>query len=353
MKKLWWALPIGLIAAFLLFSKKNGTDQTAVKTIPVARGTVTVFVKSQGTVDVVEEAKTTIRARTNALVDRALAKEGELVRHRQPLLQYDRTEAEERAKQSAEKLMSASADLTHAEQEWSRANQLAEKKLETPQQLDVANLKLAQAKSAAAHADAEVMLAKNILDKLTCPAPHDGTVVAKYVESGQGVIPGQNLYLVADLKQLEIQCKGDEIDAASVALGQRAMIFSDSFPGRTFPGRVSEIGSRVIQEKEFSAVTIKIRVEDPQAPLKMGSTVDARIITQERRNVISIPTACLKTNGKRLSVFILEGSTTKEVPVTIGLSGIQEAEVTHGLREGQQVILNPLVRPTAKPDPFL
>src|SRR5207237_2693449 len=58
---------------------------------------------------------------------------------------------------------------------------------------------------------------------------------------------GTVLLTVADMSVIEAEVEVDETDIPTVQLGQKAKITIDAMPGKSFAGKVTEIGNSPIQ----------------------------------------------------------------------------------------------------------
>jgi membrane fusion protein (multidrug efflux system) len=121
-------------------------------------------------------------------------------------------------------------------------------------------------------------------------APADGYVTRKSVETGQVVTPGLTLLAVAALDNLWVTANYKETDIERIRPGQDVDIRVDTFPGRTFRGKVDSVmagtgsafslfppenatGNYV---KVVQRVPVKIllsRGEDPGHVLRIGMSV--------------------------------------------------------------------------------
>lgn len=117
-------------------------------------------------------------------------------------------------------------------------------------------------------------------------APVDGVVLTKNVEQGEVVAPGTPLYTLVDPSDIWLRVFIPEDRIGLVRLGQRAEVTVDTFPGRTFPGRVTEISSQAeftpgnVQTKEDRVKLVfgvKIRLDNRDGSLKPGMPADAVI----------------------------------------------------------------------------
>ncbi|MCM0019849.1 MAG: efflux RND transporter periplasmic adaptor subunit [Tagaea sp.] len=106
--------------------------------------------------------------------------------------------------------------------------------------IDIARAQLAMAKGQLAEAEA-------FLEKTRVRSPIDGTVLHRFKRTGEGVSdqPPTPIVKVGDLSRLRVRVDVDETDVARVAVGMRAYVTADAWPGRRFEGTVVRVGQRL------------------------------------------------------------------------------------------------------------
>lgn len=106
--------------------------------------------------------------------------------------------------------------------------------------IDAARAQLALAKGQLAEAEA-------FLEKTRVRSPIDGTVLHRFKRTGEGVSdqPPTPIVKVGDLSRLRVRVDVDETDVGKVALGMRAYVTADAWPGRRFEGTVVRVGQRL------------------------------------------------------------------------------------------------------------
>ena len=112
-----------------------------------------------------------------------------------------------------------------------------------PQQIAISS---AQDRAAAARikqAQAEIRAMRLQLSYTRITAPVMGVVSQKSVEPGQFVQPGQLLMAVIPLSNVWVVANFKETQIGHMRPGQQAIIAVDTYPGRTFYGRVDSIGA--------------------------------------------------------------------------------------------------------------
>lgn len=141
-------------------------------------------------------------------------------------------------------------------------------------------------------AGAALSIAETRLSQTILTAPMDGVVLAKHAEPGELMAPGTPIITIGKMDEVWLRGYIPESDLGRVKLGQTARITSDSWPGRTFEGRVSFISQQaeftpknVQTEKERVKLVyrIKITLPNPKMELKPGMPADAVIETTDQK----------------------------------------------------------------------
>jgi multidrug efflux pump subunit AcrA (membrane-fusion protein) len=71
-------------------------------------------------------------------------------------------------------------------------------------------------------------------------------------------------------------------------------------------------------------------------------TAEVRIVTGERKGVLLVPVQAVLTAGKDRFCFVKAGKELVERAVVTGASDATRVEVKEGLKEGEEVLANPL-----------
>ena len=212
-----------------------------------------------------------------------------------------------------------------------------------------------------AQARAQAAGSQDILGKTEITAPIDGTVSRLQVREGEMVVigiqnqPGTTLLTVSDLSLIDAEVKVAEADVLRLQLGQPATVVLEAIPGRTFTGKVVEIGASALPivgtaaaAREFRVV---VRLDAPDASLRPGLTCDAEILTSERRDVVALPLQAVVLRPAAAGaadaapretpgVFVVSGDRVRFTPVTTGIIGGLEIEVS-GITAGTAVVTGP------------
>jgi HlyD family secretion protein len=155
---------------------------------------------------------------------------------------------------------------------------------EGPRQEDIRVAEHREAQAKAALEAAEQRLKDTVLT-----APMAGVVLRKNVELGETVAPGVSVYTIGDLKSPWIKVYVPEPGIGRVKLGQEARVATDSFPNKTYKGKVSFISSEAeftpkqvqTQEERVKLVFgVKVIVDNERGELKPGMPADVAIMLQ-------------------------------------------------------------------------
>lgn len=176
-------------------------------------------------------------------------------------------------------------------------------------------------------------------------SPLDGRVVAKHVTLGELASPEDVLFTVADLDTVWVWIDVFERDLASVHEEDGVEVGVDSYPGRTFSGKVSYLASEVAPETR--TVRARIDVPNPERLLRPGMFADVRLTDPHGDGgapVPAVPASALVRRGDAHLVFIPledggDGSRFRAHAVDIGRRAGGWVEVVSGLEVGQPIVV--------------
>ncbi len=138
-------------------------------------------------------------------------------------------------------------------------------------------------------------------DWTTVTAPMAGTITRIIVEEGEIITSGRSAFSrgeaimrIADLDQMIVRTQINQVEIGKIEVDQRAEITVDSYPGRVFPGRVSEISPSATQRgpgNQSSVITFEVDVEVTGSPpeLRPGMSADVDIIVFEDSDILQLP----------------------------------------------------------------
>jgi HlyD family secretion protein len=186
-----------------------------------------------------------------------------------------------------------------------RAKQLAKEELlpqsdlETAQTtFDAAGASVKAADAAVTQAVASVNQAQVDLDHTVIRAPISGVVISRSVDVGQTVaasLQAPTLFVIAnDLARMQVLASVDEADVGRIKTGQEVTFRVDSFPDRTFRGRVEQVRLQPTVAQNVVTYSAMISADNPGQILMPGMTATVSVVSQEREDVVRIPAAALR-----------------------------------------------------------
>ena len=107
------------------------------------------------------------------------------------------------------------------------------------------------------------------------------------------------------------------------------------------PSGFTKISTLGVEEQRVWIVADLVEPPEQRPTLGDEFRVEARIVIDETRNVLRVPTSALFRVGDEPAVFRVENGVAHERKVKVGRQNGLEAEITDGLTEGDQVVLHP------------
>ena len=228
------------------------------------------------------------------------------------------------------------------------------------------------------------------LDYTNIISPVDGVVVSRSVDVGQTVAASfqtPTLFLIAkDLTKMQVDTNVSESDVGAIRVDQKATFTVESYPGKTFEGRVTQLRQAPITVQNVVTYDVVVSVDNPDLLLFPGMTANTRVIIDARADALRVPAQALKftprserghgggssdadaadttpagtgsdgasagTGGRRprgARVWLVRDGQPTPVKVSAGLSDGTLVEVTSGdLHEGDHVVVKEIGSDDAK-----
>jgi RND family efflux transporter MFP subunit len=247
-------------------------------------------------------------------------------------------------------LQEVRSTLEASRRELERTVALHKKKIASESQLDAAEsehnalrARMQVAEAQVAQREAALRLAEVRLQYTRIHVPErNGTlrvVGERFVDEGALLAPNTPIVSVLDITRLNAVIHVIERDYAKIRPQLDAIITTDAFPDRTFTGRVIRIAPLLKEQSRQARVEIEIPNE--QMWLKPGMFVRARIQFALHENATVVPIAALVTRAGAQGVFVADRreNVARFVPVTIGITTADHAEVLDPPLEGEVVTM--------------
>ncbi len=381
-----------LVVALVVVSVSAKRDRgTEVREEKVATRDLVAAVTASGKIQ--PKKKVDLSADITGRITRIAVREGDLVTKGQFLLQIDPTVYEANLQRAQAAYSSAEAEVVQA-----RANRdQAQRALKRTQQLrdenanlvsaeqleqaqtafDIAEANLTAAQHQVDQARAAVQEARDNLRKTHLVAPMAGRVTRLPVEEGEVAVPSTFskdiglLMTISDLSVIQAKVQVDETDVVRLHLGDSVEVSIDAFPDTAFVGRVTKVSNSSTQNPGSSApgqndravdYEVEVTLDHPPSEVRPDLSATARIVTDTRRQALSIPiialtvrentplstenrpadtSAAARRKHETEGVFVVNRGIATFRPVKVGIAGDEYFEVLDGLKPGETIAAGP------------
>jgi len=295
---------------------------------------------------------------TGRLVDLEV-EEGTIVKKGQVIARLESQDVRAALAQMKAQLEQAKAARAQAQADFIRKKALAEQKLVSWSDYDVADANYQGAMAGVNAAEAQVHAAEVNLENTNVRAPFDGTVLTKNADVGEIVAPfgsaGNSkgtVVSMADMDSLQVEADVSESNIERIRVNQPCEITLDAFPEKRYRGAVHMIVPTADRAKATVMTKIKFLDRDERVLPEMSAKVvflSRETLASEADAVPRLtldPAAVVERNGRKV-VFVVREEKAIETPVSLGPSVGSVVEVRQGLAAGDQVILTPPARLTS------
>lgn len=267
----------------------------------------------------------TLSAPAAGRVHRVLVTTGQRVVAGQTLVELD---------QSPFRAASAAADaaLATAQRAAERQKRLANEGIVPRKDAEQAQAELARARADAANAHREEAL--SILR-----SPITGIVTRMSATLGASVDPAQPLVEIADPRALDVLLSVMPAEAAQVRPAMKVALSSgQSEAGESLgAGTVVDVSGTV--DTATRSVAVRVQVQTPRRPLRIGETVFGEIALSTIPNAIVVPANAIVPEGDAFKVFIVDASgLAHSRDVTVGGRAKGTVWIAKGLAAGERVV---------------
>jgi len=193
-------------------------------------------------------------------------------------------------------------------------------------------------------------MVQSVMEAFTVRAPSAGMVIYAKEWNGRKRTTGSQVSpwdpgvaTLPDLTQMESVTYINEIDIRKVAVGQTAEITLDSDPTKKFRGKVVTVANVGEQRPntDSKVFEVKVTVEQSDTTLRPGMTTGNNIRVYTADSVLFVPLEALGGSDGVQYVYVKDGGRVRRQEVTTGAMSDDEVVLTHGVEEGDEVLLTP------------
>jgi HlyD family secretion protein len=194
-------------------------------------------------------------------------------------------------------------------------------------------------------------------DKCVVYAPQDGMVIyandmsggrrgggqdSPKIELGAQVRQFQAMLRMPDVRHMQVKTLVHESKVDQVRRGQRARI---RVLDREFQGEVASIANQPEAAnrynnnvKEYATI---IAIDGQPDGVKPGMTAELEILVEQKKDVLSVPVQCVVEKQNKYRAWAKTPFGAEPRDVMLGVTDDVSVEIVGGLKEGEQVLLNP------------
>jgi RND family efflux transporter MFP subunit len=313
---------------------------------------------------VVAQRKAALSSKATGRLEWLGVAEGSVVKAGEVIARLERRDVLAQLEQATAQVGVAQAELTDAEQNAKRSEQLLAQKFISSSAHDAAVSRLNKARAAIAAAQAAERVAQANLAQTEIRAPFDAVVLTKNANVGDNITPFSSaidskgaVVTVADMSTLEVEADVSESSISRLRIGQPAEIGMDAIPGERFAGEIARMVPTIDRAKATRLVKIKFMARDPRILPDMSAKVvflDRQLSDAERKPIIAVNRQAVAQIDGRQWVYLIEGDRVKRIEIALSVdaaagksaassaaAGAAELIPVTNLKPGQRVVIRP------------
>ncbi|GAC1464880.1 MAG: efflux RND transporter periplasmic adaptor subunit [Isosphaeraceae bacterium] len=188
------------------------------------------------------------------------------------------------------------------------------------------------------------------VERCTIRAPHDGFLIYAnepwkkiQIETGMFVRQRQRLFYLPDLTQMEVTAMLHESVVKDVKPGMLASVRIEGAPQQHLEGHVVSLAQlptqNMLSEVKYYGGIIKL--DSVPKGVKPGMSAEVEIQTVSHPDVLTVPAEALAVEEGHDVCYVTHDQQIERREVKLGQATRDFLEVTEGLKEGEEVLLDP------------
>ncbi|HEX6397699.1 MAG TPA: efflux RND transporter periplasmic adaptor subunit [Steroidobacteraceae bacterium] len=309
--RLAWLIAIVLFLLFVIYRcSPGGEDTPDYQTAVVEKSNVVSRVSTSGSLQAVVTVD--VGSQVSGRIQELYADFNSKVKKGEKIAKIDPSLFQASVVQAEANVTAARANVTRlevtaedSERQARRASEVFAQRLisETERDNAVATARAArasveQARGQLAQAQAQLEQARTNLRYTDIVSPTDGVVISRAVNVGQTVaasLQAPVIFTIAqDLAKMEVHTNVAESDIGRLKPGMRVSFTVDAYPGEPFRGSIRDIRNAPQVVQNVVTYDAVIDVSNDDLKLKPGMTATVSVITDRRRDVLTVPNAALR-----------------------------------------------------------
>jgi membrane fusion protein (multidrug efflux system) len=167
-------------------------------------------------------------------------------------------------------------------------------------------------------------------------SPLDASVAARLVDAGNYVRAGTVLFRLVQDDPLKFRGEVPEREVPALRPGQAVRLSVDPYPGETFNGQVTRIGSAA--DPAARSLAFEAQVPNADHRIRPGFFGHGEVVVSRDERALTVPRSALTSFAGVTKVFVVEEGIARERAVRLGVDlGDGWIEVAEGVAQGKQV----------------
>lgn len=278
----------------------------------------------------------TVRAELGGSLIRMTVEEGQAVREGALLGEIDAKALSDMRLSAASAVRSAENQLSVANRELERTEQLVAAGAVAQRDLDVARNTVTQADAQLADARSRLVNAEKQLGDAKIHSPITGIISKRSVNRGDVVSPGTELFTVIDPSSMRLEASVPSESLSDLRVGA-TVDFSVRGYEKRFQGVIERIAPQV--DPTTRQVPIYVTIPNGEGRLVAGLFAEGRVVKQSAEGLV-VPSNAVNLTGPEPWVLRVTGGKTERVMVSIGLRDprTEQLQIVSGLNEGDTLL---------------
>lgn len=277
-----------------------------------------------------------VRARLEGDLQGVYVREGDQVRNGQLLARFESLEQQSGLQSANADKAAAEGDLATAQWNLQQSEDLFKAGAIAEGELRIARNAVATARARVAAANSRLRSSSSSARDTRVLSPTAGTIEKRFVENGEHVSNGAQMFSVVRNDVLELGAAVPERLANAVSPGQSVRFFAN---GVNFEGRVARVSPTV--DPLSRSVTVYVQIPNRNGALKGGTFASGTLLARNIANAITLPTSAIKQSGRGTPmVYRIEKGQLDTATIQVGVrderAGV--AEIVSGVSAGDSIV---------------
>jgi multidrug resistance efflux pump len=201
----------------------------------------------------------------------------------------------------------------------------------------------------------EMQAAEMSLESMSVRAPRSGIFLVgnfwqwgpegpRKLQPGDTVWPGFPVASIPDPREMEVGATLSEVDHGRIAAGMKTRCVLDTYPDRTFEGRVEEVGAVAAEPRRMmgpgggrTGFPVRVSLARTDPLMRPGLSVRVEVVRAAWPQAIAVPRKAVRFDKGQ--VVVMRKGLAGSSPVRVAACTAVECVVESGLAEGDRVLV--------------